>query len=83
MWTTVDGAGGGGFGYQQEVHKRDCFAVLKSVSESDIPPSVHGRLWSRGGGGVFQKDDVGQRGGGVCVSKKSVYARKSLIDDPC
>jgi len=37
------------------------------------------RRQGKGGGGVFQTDDVGQGGGG---SKKSVFGWTSLMDDP-
>jgi len=77
-------------------HQSDVSGVRIGVSET--PPSpVHGRqdcnilcisdnftqdTVERPWTGSFQTDDVDQGWGGVCVSKKSVFARKSLMDDP-
>jgi len=95
---TDGGRGVGGRLSNEEVQERKKMGVSESVSESDTapPPLVHGcpdcniyrfgRFYVRYGQNVFRReggvssktDDVGQGG----VSKKSVFARTSLMDDP-
>jgi len=85
MWTTSDGSA-----INRTSRNGKNYAFREFVLESDTHPPGHGCLdrdtfrvsdvFTRGRGGLpNQPDDVGQGRG---VSKKSVFARTSLMDDP-
>jgi len=89
MWTASDEGGGGNqpdvLAIKRTSRNEILLVFREPVLESNTPRprvSISQYIWRFGrfyaGGGVCQTNDVGQEGG---VSKKSVFARTSLMDD--